>query len=261
LGADQTIAKATAILNQADAPKSSDALRTRVAELAEALFQSIRMQLSVAKYQAIEVGRGANFDEIDVPLNNRVWIKNRLSNLQKLDEAAKLRGIDEIVHWTDPGPAGFYDDLGDPLNQPHLITTDNYAKDPSYHDSVTIGFRSELPWRRSWCNHADGHYNTPVLMHYDGLDPNANYKIRVVYAGDKLDSKVRLVARSHSGGREIEVHPLQPKPQPVRPVEFAIPATATSDGDLTLEWSSNPERGGAGRGCQIAEVWLIKAQN
>lgn len=261
LGADQTTAKATAILNQADAPKSSDALRARVAELAEALFQSIRMQLSVAKYQAIEVGRGANFDEIDVPLNNRVWIKNRLSNLQKLDEAAKFRGIDEIVHWTDPGPGGFYDDLGDPLNQPHLVTTDNYAKDPSYHDSVTIGFRSELPWRRSWCNHADGHYSTPVLMHYDGLDPNANYKIRVVYAGDKLDSKVRLVARSHSGGREIVIHPLQPKPQPVRPVEFAIPATATSGGELTLEWTSNPERGGAGRGSQIAEVWLIKTQN
>ena len=32
-------------------------------ELAEALFQSIGMQLSVEKYQAIEVGRGANLDE------------------------------------------------------------------------------------------------------------------------------------------------------------------------------------------------------
>ena len=33
-------------------------------ELAEALFQSIGMQLSVEKYQAIEVGRGANLDEL-----------------------------------------------------------------------------------------------------------------------------------------------------------------------------------------------------
>ncbi len=263
IGADQAIAKATALLDQADAPKSSDALRARVAELAEALFQSIRMQLSVAKYQAIEVGRGANFDEIDVPLNNRVWIKERLTKLQRLDESAKLRGIEEIVHWTDAGPGGFYDDLGDPLNQPHLMTSDNYAKDPSYHDSVTIGFRSELPWRRSWCNHADGHYSTPIVMHYDGLDPTAVYRVRVVYAGDRLDSKVQLVARAKSASeqQEIEIHPLQPKPQPVRPVEFAIPAAATSGGDLTLEWRSNPERGGAGRGCQIAEVWLIKARN
>jgi hypothetical protein len=29
---------------------------------------------------------------------------------------------------------------------------------------------------------------------------------------------------------------------------------------LTLTWQSNPDRGGPGRGCQIAEVWLIKAR-
>jgi hypothetical protein len=28
---------------------------------------------------------------------------------------------------------------------------------------------------------------------------------------------------------------------------------------LTLTWHANPERGGPGRGCQIAEVWLIKS--
>ena len=49
--------------------------RARVNELAEALFQSIRMQLSVEKYGAIDVNRGANLDELDVPLNNRVWLK------------------------------------------------------------------------------------------------------------------------------------------------------------------------------------------
>ena len=94
-------------------PTNSNALRGRVNELAEALFQSIGMQLSVEKYQAIDVGRGANLDELDVPLNNRVWLKNRFAELRKLEsDAAKLRGIDEIVHWTDPGPGGFYDDLG-----------------------------------------------------------------------------------------------------------------------------------------------------
>lgn len=261
LGADEAVRKATEILDQAAAPKSSDALRARVAELAEALFQSIGMQLSVDRYQAIEVGRGANFDEIDVPLNNRVWLKNQFTGLAKLDEAAKLRGIDEIVRWTDPGPGGFYDDLGDPFNQPHLVASDTYAQDPSYHDSPTIAFNSDLTWRRSWCTHVDGHYATPVIMHYSALDPNAAYKLRVVYAGDNTEAKVRLIARSHNGQREIEIHPLQPKPRPVRPLEFNIPAAAISAGDLTLEWQSNPERGGAGRGCQIAETWLIKIRN
>jgi hypothetical protein len=46
----------------------------------------------------------------------------------------------------------------------------------------------------------------------------------------------------------------------VQPIEFDIPAEATSGGKLTLTWHSNPERGGPGRGCQIAEVWLIKSE-
>jgi hypothetical protein len=89
-------------------------------------------------------------------------------------------------------------------------------------------------------------------MYYDNLDPSARYKLRVVYAGDNFQAKVRLVAAGNPTNgqvREIEVHPFQPKPQPVHPVEFEIPAGA------------DPDRGGAGRGCQIAEVWLIKTRD
>jgi hypothetical protein len=94
-------------------------------------------------------------------------------------------------------------------------------------------------------------------MHYPELDPQARYKLRVVYAGNEFDAKVRLVALAR--GEEIEIHPFQLKPQPVRPVEFEIPMEATSGGELTLQWRADPERGGPGRGCQIAETWLIKA--
>ena len=93
------------------------------------------------------------------------------------------------------------------------------------------------------------------------LDPAARYKLRVVYAGENFEVKIRLVAIAASANmpqREIEVHPFLPKPQPVEPVEFEIPPEATASGELTLQWQSNPERGGPGRGCQIAEVWLMK---
>jgi hypothetical protein len=103
-------------------------------------------------------------------------------------------------------------------------------------------------------------YGTPVVMHYTGLDGTARYKVRVVYAGESFDVHVRLVARSptSAGRREFEIHPYQPKPLPVRPVEFDIPREATSGGELTLTWQANADRGGPGRGCQIAEVWLIR---
>ena len=89
-------------------------------------------------------------------------------------------------------------------------------------------------------------------MHYGGLDPAAQYRIRVVYAGDSPGRKIRLMAGA------FEVHPLMLKPQPVRPVEFDIPRAATSGGELDLRWYREAGLGGNGRGCQVAEVWLMK---
>ncbi|MCI0332781.1 MAG: hypothetical protein L0228_06120, partial [Planctomycetes bacterium] len=261
IGAFKAIDDAEAVLDRADASEDSDQLERRVNELAEALFQSIGMQLSVDKYQAIDVGRGANLDELNVPLNNRLWLKDRFAELRTLDsEAAALDGIQKIVHWTDPGPGGFYDDLGNPSLQPHLVPANSYAKDPGFLNTPFTGFSSLPAWRRSWCTHVDGRYQTPVTLHYSDLDPTARYKLRVVYAGDNFEVRVRLVATATSAAtnREVEIHPFQLKPQPVAPLEFEIPPQATSGGELTLTWLTDPQRGKAGRGCQIAEVWLIK---
>src|SRR4029077_10492167 len=114
--------EAEAILDRAATERVATDWRARVHELAEALYQSIRMQLSVERYQAISVGRGATLDTLDMPLNNRLWLKQRFAELRQLPaEAERLKGIDGIVNWTDPGPGGFYDDLGDPSRQPHLV--------------------------------------------------------------------------------------------------------------------------------------------
>ena len=43
-----------------------------------------------------------------------------------------------------------------------------------------------------------------------------------------------------------------------RAVEFAIPAEATRGGALTLTFIPTPNQRGAGRGVQVAEVWLIR---
>jgi hypothetical protein len=57
---------------------------------------------------------------------------------------------------------------------------------------------------------------------------------------------------------KYQVHDLRAKPMPQAPVEFEIPKEATSGGDLTLEWSRPAGLGGAGRGTQVCEVWLIR---
>ncbi|HKD08135.1 MAG TPA: hypothetical protein VKB79_19700 [Bryobacteraceae bacterium] len=228
----------------------------RVFELAEALFQSIHMQLSVPRYQAIGVDRGANLDAIDFALNNRVWLRNQFAEIRSLsDEKARLARIQQILHWTDPGPGGFYDDLGDIRRQPHLVGGLKYEEDPDFLKSPMMSF-GRLPqqgWRVSWFTDAETLGDTPLRLHYADLDRTAGYKVRVVYGGDSSKTQLRLTAN----GR-FEIHPFREKPSPVAPVEFDIPQEATASGELTLEWTKPSGGGGNGRGVQVSEVWLIR---
>jgi hypothetical protein len=231
-------------------------LRTRVFQLAEALYQSIRMQSSVPLYRAIGMGRGATLDLVDTPLNDRVWLLDQFTAIRALPtERERLVALDRIVRWTDPGPGGFYDDLGNPERQPRLVAPPPFRDDPGPYHSGMTGFGWNQAWRLSWMRHAEAFYDGALEMRYDGLDPTALYSVRVVYAGDMYSQtpKVSLMADG-----QHEVHGLMNKPQPVAPVTFVIPRAATSDGRLLLSWRAEPGLGGAGRGCQVAEVWLIK---
>ena len=113
----------------------------------------------------VEEDRGANLDTLDVPLNDRLWLRDQFARLKSLDAEA-----DRIV----------------------------------------------------------------------------------VYAGDSFRNLIRLDADEHP------VHEWFKKPDPPVPVEFDIPEQATADGTLTLTWRQKPGKGANGRGCQVAEVWLIR---
>jgi hypothetical protein len=106
---------------------------------------------------------------------------------------------------------------------------------------------------RSWWDHAEALYDAPLEMDYRDLDPKAQYKLRVVYAGDSIRPKIRLTANG-----KFEIHPLLVRPSPFKPIEFEIPAEATAGGQLHLQWHRETGLGDAGRGLQVAEVWLMK---
>jgi hypothetical protein len=205
LGSLLAMHEAEEILDRAVTSRAATGLRARVFELAEALFQSIRMQLSVEWHKAIAVGRGANLDAIDYPLNNRLWLKERFAEIrQRATEPERLRAIGEILDWTNPGPGGFYDDLGNLSRQPHLVRGPGAANDPAHLESSLVGFASfSLPpmpaWRVSWLTHAEALNDSPLRMRYENLDAAARYKVRIVYAGENLPVQIRLSA----GGREV----------------------------------------------------------
>jgi hypothetical protein len=249
-GALKAIADAEAILERAAKERAAPELRARLNELAEALFQSIRAQLSVTKYHGMS-GRGNNLDTADLPLTDAAWWRAEMEAAKKLpDEAARIVWLGAALNRTDPGPGGFYDDFGDPKRQPHVVRDPGWEKDPGFDVSPQTAFSGRSGSSpRAWWHYAETHYETPLRAKYDGLDKSAAYRVRVVYGGQE-GRKVRLTAGGH------EVHGWLSKP--FEPVEFDVPAAAVAGGKLELTWTPESGAGGPGRGCPVCEVWVLK---
>src|SRR5437660_9160771 len=158
---------AESILNDTASKRVSENGRARIFELAEALFQSIRMQLSVEKYKAISVDRGATLDTVDAPLNSRRWLDQRFAAIRKMENEAERRAsIDEILNWTNPGPGGFYDDLGDPAAQPHLVRTADYSSGAAFLNSAHVGYGGVGSYRKSFWTCAASVHVVRLSTHY-----------------------------------------------------------------------------------------------
>lgn len=252
------LAEAERILDLAVNQPISNSWRTRVFQLAEALFQSIHMQLSVSLYQGQAEVRGANLDGVDYPLNDRPWLKERFAEIHQLaEETDRLKAIKALLNRTNPGPGGFYDDLVRSYNQPHLVKGLAFEQDPAF---VASPIR-KYPYRKdprslplAWRGATGSLNDSPLKMYYADLDPAAQYKIRIVYATLRPQIKVRLEANDG-----IEIHPLIERKFPQEPMEFDIPREATQRGELILTWYREQGLGGSGVGCDISEVWLMKA--
>ncbi len=258
--------EAEQILDRALKTSVAPDIRDRILELGAALFQSIGMQLSVHKYGAIAVDRGAALDTLDFPLNNRLWLKEQFRRIRSVSfEPQRLSALQQVIAWENPGPGGFYDDLGNSARQAHLVRGPGLDQDPGCFRSPRSGFEEDLVLddddpppqgnrRVSWLDHAETLYDAPLRLRYTGLEKDATYLVRVTYAGDNPKRQISLTAND-----VIQIHPLLSKPMPFRPLEFKLPHSATESGTLTLSWTGEPGLGGNGRGCQVSEVWLIRS--
>ena len=284
-GVKQAIKTARAILAESDQDAKTDILKARIIKLGAELFESIGAQLDVPNYKAYSAERGAVLDFLDNPLNNKLWIEDELNAIltgrftatmpEKLGNGdVRLVRLARVYDWENPGPGSFYDDLGCSWKQPHLVKPKPLWDDPAGITTPREGHSMEkgAPNRLSWTDTSDAHYAAPLTMRYEGLDPNATYRVRVTYLG-RYKATIKLVA---DGAYEIHGafgHTLEgarytvtygdsaasiaPEkdgvPRAVTPLEFLIPPAATSDGKLELNWERF-----TGRGIQVAEVWLIK---
>jgi len=273
------MSQAERILDEAVAAPVAHDLRSRVFELGEALYQSIHAQLSVDRHAAIAVNRGASLDTIDRPLNNRWWLKTRFAAIRAIDnEKDRVDAIDAVLGRADPGPGGFYDSLGNPTAQPHLVYDGpDFAQDPGAYHSVRTGYipsgggligtssrdandpegdAAFLATPTAWWTWAETRYETPLTIRYDRLDPTAAYILRVVVAVERTGRRFRLIAND-----EIEVHSWIKRPSPIQSMEFAIPPAAVAMGTLTLRWHVEPGGGSFDSSMAISEVFLIRTSS
>ena len=241
-------------------PAETEALqpwRSSIETLAGQLFQNIGLQLSVKKYGASAVDRGASLDTADLSLNDRVWLEGEFSKIRAIsDEPARQQAIAAVVHWQNPGPGGFYDDLGDPSHEPHLVRGPGYPSDPALFLSALDGIVNRTPeqgWRMSQLSYAGALYDHPLELRYTGLDATAHYELRIVYAGENYTTPLTLIAND-----KYLIHGPRLRKTNPETVKFQIPPAATHGGTLDLKWTGPKGLGGGGRGLQVAEVWLLR---
>ena len=248
-GWQTAVERARTALGQADGPVDPE-LRKAIEDLALRLFNRIGFQpATAAPFLAHNSERGAVLDKMDEPVTNRSWIESELDALASLpSDGARLARIDAIVHWEDAGEGGSYDNLGCAGRQQHLVHQMPWESDPGRVHSPREGVDGRTQGKRlSWIQVAETLFGTPLLMRYDGLDKDAQYVLRVTYAG-RYRPTMTLTA---DGMREI--HGALAMPQPIAPLNFLVPKEATADGRLQLRWNLVEKRG-----CQVGEVWLMR---
>ncbi len=264
LGSEQAINLAESILKQKEKKPVAQDYKQKCRRIADFLFQTIGSQTSVAKYKAKD-GRGNFMDYIDVPLNDAVWLLSQFKTIRDMnDESKRLAAIDRLIHRTDPGPGGFYDNLGISAETPRLGAYPAWKDDPgslkSPRVSFGVGLRGEewvhtvqakgfdgRPTPLAWMNQVTTLYDTPLSLIYTNLDPQSEYILKVAYTG-RFRSQIQLTAND-----TLQIHKMMKTGK--KPIwEFPIPKEATKDGSLKLTWTC----GEGERGAQVAEVWVMK---
>ena len=248
-GAATAIARARAVLAEADAPGPRDEWRTRIEDLGAALFSSIGMQLDTPRYKASGTERGAVLDFLQHPLNNRWWLEDEFAKVLALpDESARVARLETLARWESPGPGSTYDDLGNIAKSPHVRRARAGATPPGLHEGPTPHFtwesegrsRKRLSWQTS--------LRWPLAIVYEHVDPAAAYVVRLNGNGEVRLRINGVAATARRHGTTLGEFK-----------EYVVPVEAVRSRRISLTFDDIDESDRNWRQhSRVHEVWLLR---
>ena len=237
-GSDNAMQEALDKVNKADKEPISPELRKKIVDYCEALFQSIRMQTSVKKYNASGEERGAILDFIDYPLNNRWWLADEFAKIRKMPtEKEKLARLEIFSTWENPGVGSYYDNISNISKGPRVKTTTEDATDFAWWDDGMSRKRLSTQLFQ----------NFPKLEYTD-LDPNSHYTIRISGYGEALlrvDGERITPTVYNKGLEEFKEFQLAPKYVSDGKLEVTFDVPEESN----MNWRSHSK---------VSDIWLLK---
>ena len=204
-----------------------------------------------------------NLKSIDAP--QRLETNFLLATLKNITTDCVLNIHTKILNWSDPGPGGFYDNIGSIVSadHPHLMQAsshpeyENNGGDPScYFHALQGGIDVFANVRPSWLRYSMSFYDAPLTLKYDGLSPGTQYMLRIVYWFCFYDCEYDTVRMVANHGAYL-VHDYRSAPNPMQALDFVLPKHQTSAGSLHLACTRYSGLGGNGKTCQVSEVWLV----
>ncbi|MBL8851266.1 MAG: hypothetical protein JNG89_16410 [Planctomycetaceae bacterium] len=237
----EAIAAANAVLQKSVTEPTRPDLRNRLLQLFDQMWESCRFQSDMTKFHAISAERGCMLEFLDYPLNNRYWLEDEFEKVLALPNPdAQWARLDELRNWENPGPGGFYDDIGHVGRSPHAVRrTDPLRGAGSYWWFNEGKSRLRLSWLIT---------GSPAALVYEDLDPNAQYTLRFSGFGElKPIINGQPVTATHY---ETEAPALK---------EFPVPEGSIQNGKLKVTFESVYLRGVNWRyQPRLAEAWLIR---
>lgn len=270
VGTAAAIEHAEAVLRKATAAPVAAQYRSRCWELADELFKNIGAQLSVVKHHAIALGRGAFMDAIDFPLNDAMWLTSQFSTILKLEsESERLEAVHQLIHRTNPGPGGFYDNLGSYQGWQRVQKAKGWELDPGFLESPRLApaiylLQSERTISTGHIpplaavRHANTLADTQLSLSYEHLDPACSYNVKVNYVGDTIGELCRDYRVTLTANGECTIHEnVLVKEGQCTLIESTIPQEALTSGTLTLTF----KRISGFKRLNVSEVWIIPSSN